>query len=601
MRIEKIIICLTCVLLCASSALAQDVDDIRSNPAYVWGQGFNDNYQAADDEAVKDLISQIVVNVNSLTETTVTNEQSGEDAKSSVSTTGVLRISSTVSIPNCKRIVKEEDGSYFVLRYVETAEIEKMFDARKKKIRDLIAAGERAEANNKIGDAMRNYYWALKLIGSIPEDHSSNLTTESGTMLFSALKEHLGDLMDSCKIVADRRLPEDEDKHVVELAFTYKGKPIVSCDYKFYDGFEWATAAVKDGVAAVEVPADASQMRLRLEYIGERLWKSDPVVNDILTQQSSVLPFPQFEKRITLTMLQEEKPQPLPTASKMAREMKTDTIAVCEKKEIVMQADVVAPMLKAIETRSYDDVRSMCTENGWKWFEKLIKYGNAKILNRSDLEVSYFAKGYLVRGVKAKFSFKRNNKSFVEDLVFYIKDGKIDGINFGLEQDALDDIMRHSMWEPESRQVLVNFLENYKTAYALERVDYLDAVFSEDALIIIGNKIPEHKAADVVALNQERYEKCRMTKGQYIDRLKKVFAKQEYVNIQFEDATVKKTNRNSERYQIIIKQHYYSTTYADKGYLFLLADISDPEKPVIHVRVWDEDKNALMDYAEWNF
>ena len=30
-----------------------------------------------------------------------------------------------------------------------------------------------------------------------------------------------------------------------------------------------------------------------------------------------------------------------------------------------------------------------------------------------------------------------------------------------------------------------------------------------------------------------------------------------------------------------IKQHYYSTTYADKGYLFLLADISDPEKPVI--------------------
>jgi hypothetical protein len=92
-----------------------------------------------------------------------------------------------------------------------------------------------------------------------------------------------------------------------------------------------------------------------------------------------------------------------------------------------------------------------------------------------------------------------------------------------------------------------------------------------------------------------------MTKSQYIERLKQVFAKQEYVNIQFEDATVKKTNRDSERYQIIIKQHYYSTTYADKGYLFLLADISDPEKPVIHVLVWDEDKNALMDYAEWNF
>jgi len=602
-KMKKIIIGLIGLVGAIGLIQAQEVDEIRSNPAYVWGQGFNESYQTADEEAVKDLISQIVVNVNSETETTISNEQSGEDVKSSVSTTGVLKISSTVSIPNCKRIVKDMGGSYFVLRYVEAAEIDKMFDARKKKIRDLVAAGERAENNNKIGDALRNYYWALKLISSIPEEHSTNLTTENGTMLFSVLKEHIGDVLDSCKIVADKRVPADEDRHELELQFTYKGRPIVSCDYKFYDGFEWNLAAVKDGIASVEVPADASQLRLRMEYIGERLWKSDPVVNDLLTGMPSVIPFPQFEKRITLTMLQEEKPQPAATAQKVLRDMKTDSMAVAalDKKEMQQQADIVAPLLKAIESRKYDDVKPLCTENGWKWFEKLVKYGNAKIIDRSELVASSFANGYLVRGVKAKFSFKRNNKSFVEDLVFYIKDGKIDGINFGLEQNALDDIMRHSMWEPQSRQVLVNFLENYKTAYALERLDYLDAVFSEDALIIIGNKIPEHKAADVVALNQERYEKCRMTKSQYIERLRKVFAKQEYVNIQFEDATVKKTNRDSERYQIIIKQHYYSTTYADKGYLFLLADISNPEKPVIHVRVWDEDKNALMDYAEWNF
>ncbi|MBR4546576.1 MAG: LPP20 family lipoprotein, partial [Paludibacteraceae bacterium] len=505
------------LLSVATSLWAEDIDDIRSNPAYVWGQGFNENYKAADEEAIKDLISQIVVDVNSETLTTMTNEQQGDEAKSSVSTTGVLKISSTVSIPNCRRIVKDMDGSYFVLRYVETAEIDRMFDARKKKIRDLIAAGDRAEKNNKIGDALRNYYWALKLIGSIPEEHSTNLTTENGTMLFSALKERIGDVMDSCKIVADRRLPADEDKHEVELMFTYKSRPIVSCDYKFFDGFEWNNAALKDGVAVVEVPADATQLRLRLEYIGERLWKSDPVVNDLLTQQSSIIPFPQFEKRITLTMIQEEKPQPVATASKVLRDMKTDSMAVAavDKKELQQQADIVAPMLKAIETRKYDEIKPLCTTNGWKWFEKLIKYGNAKIVDRSELVTSSFANGYLVRGVKAKFSFKKNNKSFVEDLVFYIKDGKIDGINFGLEQSALDDIMRHSMWEQQSRQVLVNFLENYKTAYALERLDYLDAVFSEDALIIIGNKIPEHKASDVVALNQDRYEKCRMTKSQY--------------------------------------------------------------------------------------
>ena len=71
MKVKTII---SIILLSATvSVWAQDVDDIRSNPAYVWGQGFNENYQAADEEAVKDLISQIVVNVNSETETVMTN------------------------------------------------------------------------------------------------------------------------------------------------------------------------------------------------------------------------------------------------------------------------------------------------------------------------------------------------------------------------------------------------------------------------------------------------------------------------------------------------------------------------------------------------
>ena len=212
-----------------------------------------------------------------------------------------------------------------------------------------------------------------------------------------------------------------------------------------------------------------------------------------------------------------------------------------------------------------------------------------------------FANGYLVRGIKASFSFKKNNKKFVEDLVFYIKDNKIEGINFGLEQSALEDILRHSMWDPQSRLVLINFLENYKTAYALERLDYLNAVFSDDALIIVGNRLPQTKVSEITAFDKESFAHNKLTKSQYMQQLERVFAKQEYVNIQFEDAAVKKTNRTSERYEIIIKQNYYSATYADKGYLYLLADISDPEQPVIYVRVWDENRNNLMNYGEWIF
>lgn len=587
-------------LFVSLSVSAQDFESIKNDPSYVWGQGSGESLQSADDNAVKDLVSQISMNIDNQTETTISNEQRGDEAKSSVSTSGNLRVSSSVSLSNCKRLVAEEGSYFIVLRYVPREEIDKMFDARKAKIDDLVRAGERAEELTKVGDALRNYYWALKMTISIPEEQRSRMRSEGGMLLTTELRERLANILDSVQ-VSVAKIEKEDDANSVELRFSYKSRPITSCDYQYFDGFDWLTVAVKDGVAVAELPADTKNMQVRLEYEYQKLWKSDPMVNAILTQLPSRLPYPQAEKRVSVAEVKAVAPEPVKSTKAVAKEMTVDTLTTCNKKEVFSQAEIIAPLIKAIESRKYDDVKSLCSENGWKWFVKLIKYGNAKIIERNELQLTAFANGYLVRGIKAAFSFKRNNKTFVEDLVFYIKDDQIEGINFGLEKSALDDIMRHSMWDAQSRLVLVNFLENYKTAYALERLDYLNAVFSDDALIIVGNKLPQPKVAEITAVDQESYEHNKLTKSQYMKQLERVFDKQEYVNIQFEDAAVKKTNRTSERYEIIIKQNYYSATYADKGYLYLLADISNPEWPIIHVRVWDEDRNNLMNYGEWIF
>ena len=131
---------------------AQSFEDVKDDPSYVWGQGSSETLQSADDAAVKDLVSQISVNVNNEIETTISNEQANGEATSSVSTTGNLRVSSSVQLSNCKRLVKEENGFFIVLRYVAREEIDKMFDARKAKIDDLISAAERAEEHYKVGD-----------------------------------------------------------------------------------------------------------------------------------------------------------------------------------------------------------------------------------------------------------------------------------------------------------------------------------------------------------------------------------------------------------------------------------------------------------------
>lgn len=587
-------------LFVSLSVSAQDFESIKNDPSYVWGQGSGESLQSADDNAVKDLVSQISMNIDNQTETTISNEQRGDEAKSSVSTSGNLRVSSSVSLSNCKRLVAEEGSYFIVLRYVPREEIDKMFDARKAKIDDLVRAGERAEELTKVGDALRNYYWALKMTISIPEEQRSRMRSEGGMLLTTELRERIANILDSVQ-VSVAKIEKEDDANSVELRFSYKSRPVTSCDYQYFDGFDWLTVAVKDGVAVAELPADTKNMQVRLEYEYQKLWKSDPMVNAILEQLPSRLPYPQAEKRVSVAEVKAVAPEPVKSTKAVAKEMSVDTLTTCNKKEVFSQAEIIAPLIKAIESRKYDDVKSLCSENGWKWFVKLIKYGNAKIIERNELQLTAFANGYLVRGIKAAFSFKRNNKTFVEDLVFYIKDNQIEGINFGLEKSALEDIMRHSMWDAQSRLVLVNFLENYKTAYALERLDYLNAVFSDDALIIVGNKLPQPKVAEITAVDQESYEHNKLTKSQYMKQLERVFDKQEYVNIQFEDAAVKKTNRTSERYEIIIKQNYYSATYADKGYLYLLADISNPEWPIIHVRVWDEDRNNLMNYGEWIF
>lgn len=590
-------------ILSAVPAMGQDeMEEIKRDPRFVWGQGVAETLQGADESAVKDLISQISVNVDSHTETLISNEVSDADVKSSISTTGNLRVSSNVSLNNCRRLVSEEGSYFIVLRYVDKSEIEKMFDARKTKVHDLIHTGEHAEELAKVGDALRNYYWALKLLLSIPVEHRSHMTTESGTLLTTALREQITNILDSVKVETLRETKNGESEaNTFKLKFTYKGKPVNNCDYNYFDGYDWLTAGVKDGVGLVDLPSETKNMLLRLEYEFRKQWKADPMVNTLLEQMPSRIPFVQAEKRVDLTRTEPEEIMPVQTAKMIAQEMTVDSLADCKKKEVAKQANIIGPLIEAMETKRYEDIRPLCSENGWKWFEKLIKYGNARIIERNELQLSAFANGYLVRGIQARFNFKKNNKSFVEDLVFYIKDGLIEGINFGLEKSALDDINNHSLWEAQSRLVLVNFLENYKTAYALERLDYLNAVFSDDALIIVGNRIPMQKASEVTAIDAESYKHNRLTKNQYMKQLEKVFAKQEYVNIQFEDASVKKTSRNAERYEIVIKQNYYSATYADKGYLYLLADISNPEAPVIHVRVWDENRNNLMNYGEWVF
>ena len=61
--------------------------------------------------------------------------------------------------------------------------------------------------------------------------------------------------------------------------------------------------------------------------------------------------------------------------------------------------------------------------------------------------------------------------------------------------------------------------------------------------------------------------------------------------MRFADNDVRKLGKGGEMYAIQISQEYYSSNYGDKGYLFLMVDINDPNNPIIKVRTWQPEKD----------
>ena len=136
--------------------------------------------------------------------------------------------------------------------------------------------------------------------------------------------------------------------------------------------------------------------------------------------------------------------------------------------------------------------------------------------------------------------------------------------------------------------VIATFLEKYKTAFALKRADYIKSIFDDDAIIIVGHVIKKAQktAENEKYLDNEVVKHTRYSKQEYIRNVERSFKSNQFINIRFTDNDVKKMGVGEDTYGIQIHQDYYSSTYADTGYLFLMVDLNDPDLPCIKVRTW---------------
>ena len=150
--------------------------------------------------------------------------------------------------------------------------------------------------------------------------------------------------------------------------------------------------------------------------------------------------------------------------------------------------------------------------------------------------------------------------------------------------------------------VIATFLENYKTAFALKRLDYIKSIFDDDAIIIVGHVTkPARKQGDGTSyVDNQLVKYTRHDKQSYLASLEKSFKSNEFINIRFTDNEVVKQGKGGDTFGIQIHQDYYSTNYGDTGYLFLIVDLNEIDAPCIKVRTWqpNRDPNINGNFAK---
>ena len=77
------------------------------------------------------------------------------------------------------------------------------------------------------------------------------------------------------------------------------------------------------------------------------------------------------------------------------------------------------------------------------------------------------------------------------------------------------------------------------------------------------------------------------------------FASKEFINLRFEECTVAKGYYAKEGiYAVQVRQLYYSNNYADDGILTLAIDMRTEKKPLVRVRIWQQERDVEYNAEE---
>lgn len=158
--------------------------------------------------------------------------------------------------------------------------------------------------------------------------------------------------------------------------------------------------------------------------------------------------------------------------------------------------------------------------------------------------------------------------------------GQINDLNFTMDNSQYTKALAESekLNDLDQRMQILGWCEKFRQAYIDKNLLFMDAVFSDDALIITGKVISGRRENNI--------EVTVKGKAEYLAGLKRVFSRPGNINVTFDDYQVMRHPTNPEIYYVTLIQNWKTASYSDEGIVVLVWDFKNEDQPEILVRTW---------------